>query len=205
MLSAFRLLELKNLLGMDGTKATTKIDLLPEKIIKKIWKEVYRENVKKILEFQSYKHSLNSVIYFYWNNGLNMDYGEKKYVIIIPINNHLSEHTEYEFSNLLARVSKRGFKLFLKTCFREVENGNTCGIFNPKIINSGWQMYNIIGGSPLYHRRSPCLYERLYTHREREIIDCYDVRDRPLCHPSRYKRPVVGTRFLYDRQWGLIY
>ena len=118
-------------------KTVTYLDILPSHISKKIWQEVNGENIKKILEFALYKYMLQTTIYFHFNNYSKLDIGIKRYIIYVPL--EMDHNTK-----LVARVSIDGFKKMLSSCFYEVENGNTCGIFNPRIIRTGVQMYNLI-------------------------------------------------------------
>ena len=119
----------------------TYFDILPTDINNLIWNFVYQSTLNKIKEFAIYKKTYQNIVRAYINEFIPLASECAYFVIFVYIN---------DYDQIAVRLSPRWFDHFIKLVFKEVESGNTCGIFNPNIINSGLKMYKLIGGSELY-------------------------------------------------------
>lgn len=127
-----------------GTKRfSTYLDFLPEEIQQYIWRLVYKDTLTKIKVFSRYKKYMEPIVKRelydrFWSYRCVRFNNDKR--LIKYIKNDI-----YHDDNNVKRICKDSFTyVSVNMTFNEVNRGNTCGIFNDKIICNAEQMFFLV-------------------------------------------------------------
>ena len=127
-----------------GTKRfSTYLDFLPEEVQQYIWKLVYKQTLCKIKIFSSYKMYMEPVVKRELTDRLWSSYFPD--LDNEPTLEKQLENDIYIDDNNVKKITQDSFThLSVNLTFGEVNRGNTCGIFNDKIICNAEQMFFLI-------------------------------------------------------------
>lgn len=106
-------------------------DILPEEINQHIWKYVNQDTLNLVVLFGSYKKMAAPLLISKTNdlNDLKVEFYSNEDIVI---NDNENNHITKNYLGISSLLSK------------EIENGETCGIFDPNIIYNSNQIYRFI-------------------------------------------------------------